>query len=169
MNATAQISQAWEVLATVPDPEIPVLSLVELGVIRDVQFEAEVLVVQMTPTYAGCPAIETMRADALSALQTAGFTARIDTQLSPAWSSAWLDDAAREKLRAYGIAPPHVQSGQKTEAHTLHFFAPSTYTPPCPQCKSRNTEKLSEFGSTACKALYRCRACQEPFDYFKPY
>lgn len=163
----APITHAWAVLATVPDPEIPVLSLVELGVIRSVQFEHGVVVVQMTPTYAGCPAIETMRTDALTALAAAGFEARIDTVLAPAWSSAWLGEVAREKLRAYGIAPPHVQG--PSHARTLHFHAPSSYSPACPQCRSRNTEKLSEFGSTACKALYRCRACLEPFDYFKPY
>ena len=166
-DANPAINAAWAALASVPDPEIPVLSLVELGVIRGVAFEGDVLVVQMTPTYAGCPAIETMRADALAALHSAGFEARIDTVLSPAWSSASLGDIARDKLRAYGIAPPHVQPAGG--ARPLQFFAPSGYLPPCPQCKSRSTEKLSEFGSTACKALYRCTACKEPFDYFKPY
>jgi ring-1,2-phenylacetyl-CoA epoxidase subunit PaaD len=169
-TAAQQLEQAWRILAEVPDPEIPVLSVVELGVVRSLAFENEVLVVHMTPTYAGCPAIETMRNDVLTALQQSGFTARVELVLNPAWSSACLGETAREKLRAYGIAPPHVQvvtSNQQLRA--LHFQAPQNGTIACPQCRSRYTEKLSEFGSTACKALYRCKTCQEPFDYFKPY
>jgi ring-1,2-phenylacetyl-CoA epoxidase subunit PaaD len=127
----------------------------------------EFLVVDITPTYAGCPAIEQMRSDAQQALQAAGFAVTIHTVLSPAWSSSWLGDAAREKLRAYGIAPPHTHSKGATQP--LQFHVPSDYKPACPKCASRNTERLSEFGSTACKALYRCMACREPFDYFKPY
>jgi ring-1,2-phenylacetyl-CoA epoxidase subunit PaaD len=161
------IERAWQVLATVPDPEIPVISIVELGVVRAVRLDGEQLVVDITPTYAGCPALEQMRSDALTALQSAGFSAVMNTVLSPAWSSSWLGEPAREKLRAYGIAPPHTQASDG--AQTLQFHVPSTYKPACPQCASRNTERLSEFGSTACKALYRCTACLEPFDYFKPY
>jgi ring-1,2-phenylacetyl-CoA epoxidase subunit PaaD len=164
---SADLERAWQVLATVPDPEIPVISIVELGVVRDVRMTGEFLVVDITPTYAGCPAIEQMRSDAQQALQAAGFAVTINTVLSPAWSSRWLGKAAREKLLAYGIAPPHTlpQDG----AQPLQFHVPSDYKPPCPQCASRNTERLSEFGSTACKALYRCMNCREPFDYFKPY
>jgi ring-1,2-phenylacetyl-CoA epoxidase subunit PaaD len=161
------IEKAWQVLSTVPDPEIPVISIVELGVVRAVRMEAEQLVVDITPTYAGCPALEQMRSDAQLALQAAGFNATIRTVLSPAWSSSWLNDESREKLRAYGIAPPHLQAVNGTKP--LQFYVPSNYKPACPQCASRNTERLSEFGSTACKALYRCIACREPFDYFKPY
>lgn len=161
------VEQAWQVLATVPDPEIPVISIVELGVVRDVRMQGEVLVVDITPTYAGCPALEQMRSDAQQALFAAGFTATLNTVLSPAWSSSWLGEAAREKLRAYGIAPPHTQP--QDGAQPLQFHVSSNYKPACPQCASRNTERLSEFGSTACKALYRCVACREPFDYFKPY
>jgi ring-1,2-phenylacetyl-CoA epoxidase subunit PaaD len=108
-----------------------------------------------------------MQYDALQALQAAGFDATIHTVLSPAWSSSWLGEAAREKLRAYGIAPPHTLA--VNGAQPLQFHVPSNYKPACPQCASRNTERLSEFGSTACKALYRCLTCREPFDYFKPY
>jgi ring-1,2-phenylacetyl-CoA epoxidase subunit PaaD len=161
------VERAWQVLASVPDPEIPVISIVELGVVRDVRLDGEQLTVDITPTYAGCPAIEQMQSDALEALKAAGFTARIRTVLSPAWSSSWLGDEAREKLRAYGIAPPHTLAVDG--AKPLQFHVPSNYKPACPQCASRNTERLSEFGSTACKALYRCLACREPFDYFKPY
>jgi ring-1,2-phenylacetyl-CoA epoxidase subunit PaaD len=161
------VEQAWQVLASVADPEIPVISIVELGVVRAVRMVGAQLEVDITPTYAGCPAIEQMQSDALHALQAAGFAATIRTVLSPAWSSSWLGDAAREKLRAYGIAPPHTQAIDG--AQPLQFHIPSTYKPACPQCASRNTERLSEFGSTACKALYRCLACREPFDYFKPY
>lgn len=180
-TVTQPFAQAWAVLAQVPDPEIPVLSVVELGVVRSLAFENNVLVVHMTPTYAGCPAIETMRDDVMTALQQAGFIARVELVLSPAWSSAWLGPTAREKLRAYGIAPPHIQPSQPQTSqtpqksqkpqfhHALHFQAPQSGTIACPQCRSRHTEKLSEFGSTACKALYRCKTCQEPFDYFKPY
>ena len=161
------VEHAWQVLATVPDPEIPVISIVELGVVRAVRMEEDQLVVDITPTYAGCPALEQMRSDAHQALQVAGYSVTINTVLSPAWSSSWLGEAAREKLRAYGIAPPHTLA--QDGAQPLQFHIPSNYKPACPQCASRNTERLSEFGSTACKALYRCVACREPFDYFKPY
>ena len=163
----ATVKRAWQILATVPDPEIPVISIVELGVVRAVRMEAEQLVVDITPTYAGCPALEQMRTDAQQALQEAGFSVTINTVLSPAWTSSWLNDESREKLRAYGIAPPHTQAVDGTKP--LQFHVPSNYKPACPQCASRATERLSEFGSTACKALYRCVACREPFDYFKPY
>lgn len=163
----SELARAWQVLGTVPDPEIPVISIVELGVVRSVRLEAEQLIVDITPTYAGCPALEQMRSDALAALQAAGFSARIHTVLSPAWSSHWLSETTHEKLRQYGIAPPHTTTAHSVKP--LHFHVPSDYTPACPQCASRATEKLSEFGSTACKALYRCLNCREPFDYFKPY
>ncbi len=168
---STDIERAWQILATVPDPEIPVISIVELGVVRDVRKAGGALIVDITPTYAGCPALEQMRSDALQALQAAGFETVINTVLSPAWSSSWLGEAAREKLRAYGIAPPHTQPHTQPQngAQPLQFHLPSHYKPACPQCASRNTERLSEFGSTACKALYRCLACREPFDYFKPY
>ena len=128
------IEKAWQVLSTVPDPEIPVISIVELGVVRAVRMEAEQLVVDITPTYAGCPALEQMRTDAQQALQEAGFSVTINTVLSPAWSSSWLNDESREKLRAYGIAPPHTQAVDGTKP--LQFHVPSNYKPACPQCAS---------------------------------
>jgi ring-1,2-phenylacetyl-CoA epoxidase subunit PaaD len=161
------VEQAWAVLAAVPDPEIPVISIVELGVVRAVEVTADGVCVSITPTYTGCPALEHMRSDASGALAAAGISATIRTVLSPAWSSAWLSDITREKLRAYGIAPPHVADAVQPKG--LQFLPPSGFSPACPQCDSRHTERLSQFGSTACKALYRCLDCREPFDYFKPY
>jgi ring-1,2-phenylacetyl-CoA epoxidase subunit PaaD len=164
------VEQAWAVLNTVPDPEIPAISIVELGVVRAVEQSDDGVLVSITPTYAGCPALEQMRTDALTALTAAGIPATLKTVLSPAWSSSWLNDATREKLRVYGIAPPHVTDAlDASKLRGLHFLPPSGFSPACPQCNSRKTERLSEFGSTACKALYRCTACLEPFDYFKPY
>jgi ring-1,2-phenylacetyl-CoA epoxidase subunit PaaD len=161
------VEQAWAVLNTVPDPEIPVISIVELGVVRAVEHVDNGVLVSITPTYAGCPALEQMRSDALAALTAAGIPVTLKTVLSPAWSSSWLNDATREKLRVYGIAPPHLADAAQPKG--LQFLPPSGFSPACPQCNSRRTERLSEFGSTACKALYRCTACLEPFDYFKPY
>ena len=159
----------WDILNTVPDPEIPAISIVELGVVRAVALKGSVWHISITPTYAGCPAIEQMKADAVAALSAAGLVAQIETMLAPAWTTDWLSDATRDKLRAYGIAPPHVGGALETHSKTLNWHTPSNYQPPCPQCRSRHTERLSEFGSTACKALYRCLDCREPFDYFKPY
>jgi ring-1,2-phenylacetyl-CoA epoxidase subunit PaaD len=164
------VEQAWAVLNTVPDPEIPVISIVELGVVRAVEHVDNGILVSITPTYAGCPALEQMRSDALAALTAAGIPATLKTVLSPAWSGTWLNDATREKLRVYGIAPPHLADAKDVaKPKGLQFLPPSGFSPACPQCNSRRTERLSEFGSTACKALYRCTACLEPFDYFKPY
>ena len=138
----------FEVLDEVKDPEVPVLSLWELGVLYDVTERSGTVVVTLTPTYSGCPAIEVMEADAKRALLKAGATdVVIQRRLSPAWTTDWLSRDARAKLRTYGIAPPGATV--------------------CPQCGSSDVQVVSEFGSTACKALYRCRACAEPFDQFK--
>ena len=134
------------VLEQVPDPEIPVVSVVDLGIVRSVTDEA----VTITPSYTGCPAAQVIEADIRAALDAAGYRAvRIETALSPAWTTDWITPAGRDKLRAYGIAPP-------TRAAVE-----------CPQCGSRETQEISRFGSTPCKALWRCRACAEPFDLFK--
>ena len=171
MIHTALEQTVWDILNTVPDPEIPAISIVELGVVRSVSFNNGVCHVALTPTYAGCPALEQMQADALAALNAAGLVAQIEVVLSPAWTTDWLSDTTREKLRNYGIAPPHVNAinSNTGNAKPLQWHTPSNYQPACPQCASRNTERVSEFGSTACKALYRCTSCLEPFDYFKPY
>ena len=160
--ATPETAKAWAAAAGVCDPEIPVLTLEDLGVLRDVRTDEDGrTVVTITPTYSGCPAMLMMEVEILKALREAGFEdATVETVLSPAWTTDWLSDAGREKLRAYGIAPP-VPASTSRQA----LFGRDAVD--CPQCGSSDTERVSEFGSTACKALYRCRACAEPFDYFK--
>ena len=140
---------AW--LAEVPDPEIPVLSILDLGIVRDVSVDDGVTV-SLTPTYSGCPATEVIESSVLEALENQGLESiEIKRVLSPPWTTDWISDAGRKKLHDYGIAPP-VQSNQGVA---------------CPQCASLRTERISEFGSTPCKAAWRCRECLEPFDYFK--
>jgi len=142
----------WDLLDQVKDPEIPAISLWELGVLRDIQRQGDSIKVVITPTYSGCPAMETMSADIHTVLTQAGFTqVTIEMSLSPAWTTDWMSSEAREKLHNYGIAPPQ----QNLDAVS------------CPHCKSDRVEQVSEFGSTACKALYRCLDCAGPFDYFK--
>ena len=140
----------FRVLDAVKDPELPVLSIWDLGVLQDVQEEGGVVEVKITPTYSGCPAMETIRDQIVVVLRAAGAKEiEIHTQLTPAWTTDWIDSAAQKRLRNFGIAPPG--------------------TPACPQCGSAQTRVISEFGSTACKALYRCLDCREPFDYFKTF
>jgi ring-1,2-phenylacetyl-CoA epoxidase subunit PaaD len=142
------------------DPEIPVLTIAELGVLRDIEVRDGQLQVFITPTYSGCPAMQLIALNLESALEEAGFgLANIITVLSPAWTTDWLTDEGRAKLKAYGIAPPAPGSGRQA------LFGADTVE--CPRCGSTDTQRISEFGSTACKALWRCRACAEPFDYFK--
>jgi ring-1,2-phenylacetyl-CoA epoxidase subunit PaaD len=149
-----------ELLEDVRDPEIPVLTLADLGVLRDVAVEGGCVTVTLTPTYSGCPAMHTMEQDVRRVLAEAGYRdVVVKTRLAPAWTTDWLTPAAHAKLRSVGIAPPaHVTTDKR---------ALLGQDVPCPRCASRRTEKVSEFGSTACKALYRCRDCLEPFDYFK--
>lgn len=156
------VARVWSVLREVPDPEIPVLSVVNLGIVRAVRQEGESLLVDITPTYSGCPATEVIGFEIQKALADAGFAqARINTVLSPAWTTDWIDEEGREKLRAYGIAPPVEGSHSKK---TLLGEDPQV---PCPLCGSLDTQLVSPFGSTPCKAHYKCRSCLEPFDYFK--
>ena len=153
------LQRAWEVAAGVVDPEIPVLTISDLGVLRDVAINDGCVEVTITPTYSGCPAMNVIALDLEAALERAGFAnPKITTVLSPAWTSDWMTEEGKEKLRAYGIAPP-TQGGRSA------LFGEERVA--CPRCGSDNTERISEFGSTACKALWRCRACAEPFDYFK--
>ena len=164
----------WEVLESVTDPEIPVVNLREMGILRVVRQTASGLEVVITPTYSGCPAMSQMEDDVVNALSTAGVSARVLTQIAPAWSTDWMTLEAREKLRAYGIAPPHPSACASAGVNVIQFAAKSraSHADPaiaCPQCGSKNTTETSHFGSTACKALYRCLSCLEPFDYFKPY
>ncbi len=156
--------QAWDVLARVADPEIPVISVTELGIVREVRVDGDAVAVVVTPTYSGCPATEVIEQSIVGALREAGAAAvRVHTQLTPPWTTDWITPAAQEKLRRYGIAPPGMIAGQG-DPQPVSFAARVD----CPLCGSGNTERLSAFGATACKALYRCRDCREPFEYFKP-
>lgn len=152
----------WRLLMEVPDPEIPVLNVVELGLIRYVRCEAERAVeVGVSPTYTGCPATEVIHSAIRERLESAGFVdVNVVSIFSPPWTSDWLTDSAREKLREYGIAPP-----AHSVANPRHLFGHPQVS--CPRCASVHTQRLSEYGSTPCKALYRCSACLEPFEYFK--
>ena len=153
-------ARARAALAAVCDPEIPVLSIADLGVLRDVRAHGDTIEVDITPTYSGCPAMSTIALDIEVALARAGFAStKVRTVLSPAWTTDWLSEEGRAKLRAYGIAPPAGRGGRRA------LFGQDEVE--CPRCASRDTERLAEFGSTSCKALWRCRACREPFDYFK--
>jgi ring-1,2-phenylacetyl-CoA epoxidase subunit PaaD len=157
-------AQAWEVLQQVPDPELPAVSVCELGIVREVRTGPDGVKVVVTPTYSGCPATEMIESAIRDALEGAGApSVTVETRLSPAWTSDWVTKEARAKLRAHGIAPPRPATND--QARPLRFVAPA---PPCPRCGVRTTTRLSEFGSTACKALYRCETCREPFEYFKP-
>ena len=164
----------WSLLESVTDPEIPVVNLREMGILRAVRQTATGLEVVITPTYSGCPAMSQMEDDVVNALSKAGVAARVLTQIAPAWSTDWMTPEGREKLRAYGIAPPHPSGCGTPAANVVRFAAKraagsADLAVACPQCGSHNTTETSHFGSTACKALYRCLDCQEPFDYFKPY
>ena len=184
------VARAWRVLDTVTDPEIPVVSLKELGVLRDIRQDSDGISVVITPTYSGCPAMHQMEEDIQAALVREGIAAKVVTQLAPVWTTDWITEAAKQKLLDYGIAPPHAtlhgQSGEnaghaadgpragsavpiriKARRQSLHEVDSAPVV--CPHCGSENTTETSHFGSTACKALYRCLDCREPFDYFKPF
>ena len=152
-----ETDRLYELLSSVVDPEIPVLTLQDLGVLRDISITDGEVKVSITPTYSGCPAMEAMRADIESTLAAAGYEQVVVQQnLSPAWSTDWMTENGREKLRAYGIAPPVKTTCGQTGGQIQ-----------CPQCNSDEVKLISEFGSTACKSLYQCQDCREPFDYFK--
>lgn len=162
--AEDRVARAWSVLHTVMDPELPVLSLCDLGIVRAVNAQEDGTEVVLTPTYSGCPATEFIEGQVVEALDAAGLgpvTTRL--QRAPAWTTDWMSEAGRRKLREYGIAPPDPLG--PGDARPLRFMPPPLA---CPRCGSRDTERLSAFGSTACKALHRCRACGEPFEHFKP-
>jgi ring-1,2-phenylacetyl-CoA epoxidase subunit PaaD len=161
----------WTRLASVPDPEIPVISIVDLGIVRDVAMSEEgVCTVTLTPTYSGCPATEVIAADVREALSSMGCSSTvIKTQLSPAWTTDWINDETKAKLREYGIAPPHVTSNNEQRIGLSAIGGRRQVDIACPRCASLSTETLSQYGSTPCKAQYRCLACREPFDYFKPH
>lgn len=170
--AESRVDAAWTVLQGVPDPEVPAVSVCDLGIVRDVIEHADGLEVVLTPTYSGCPATEVIEQDVLAALQRAGLgPARATLRRAPAWTTDWISDEGREKLRAYGIAPPahlSAEAAANTAVPIRLFGRIAGARVACPRCGSEQTERLSAFGSTACKALYRCVACREPFDHFKP-
>jgi len=152
--------RAWDAASRVVDPEIPVLTIADLGVLREVTVTEEGVEVAITPTYSGCPAMNMIALEIELALEREGFARpKIRTVLSPAWTTDWMSEDGRRKLKDYGIAPPLPASSRRA------LFGIQQVQ--CPQCSSQDTELLSEFGSTSCKALWRCRSCREPFDYFK--
>jgi len=160
IDETALKQRAWDAAASVADPEIPVLTVADLGVLREVRVENGPVEVVITPTYSGCPAMNVIEMDIKLALEKAGFAdPKVTKVLSPAWTTDWMSEEGRAKLAAYGIAPPAGAAGRRA------LFGEEAVT--CPRCGSADTARISEFGSTACKALYRCRSCAEPFDYFK--
>jgi len=164
------IDEVWRWLAEVPDPEIPVISLVDLGIVRDVAWEEETLVVMVTPTYSGCPATSVINLDIERALREHGIgKLRLERRLSPPWTTDWITAEGREKLRAYGIAPPidGTAADGRLMARVGRLTGASNLAVACPRCGSTHTERVSQFGSTPCKASYRCKDCLEPFDYFK--
>jgi ring-1,2-phenylacetyl-CoA epoxidase subunit PaaD len=159
-----RLSAAWEVLSQVLDPEVPAVSLVELGIVRDLVETADGVEVVLTPTYSGCPATEAIEQSVRNALARFG-TVTVTMRRAPAWTTDWITDEGREKLRQYGIAPPGpVDMGQGVPIRIVRRREAIA----CPRCGSTHTEQLSAFGSTACKSLYRCVACREPFEHFKP-
>lgn len=154
----------WDIAATVTDPEIPVLTIADLGVLRSARIVNGRVEVSLTPTYSGCPALDAMRADVAAVLGARGYASvSVTVVLAPAWTTEWISAAGREKLRRYGIAAPagHAAPGQTSTPVRLRLAVP------CPRCRSLNTREVSHFGSTACKALYECGSCREPFDYVK--
>jgi ring-1,2-phenylacetyl-CoA epoxidase subunit PaaD len=158
INITEQ--EIWKLLEQVCDPEIPVLTVIDLGIIRDVKLNNDEIEICITPTYSGCPAMDVISMNIRMVLLQNGFKKiKITQQLSPAWTTDWMSDAGKEKLKAYGIAPPAAKTYDKNYLENLKIE--------CPQCHSTNTKLISQFGSTACKALYQCNDCLEPFDYFK--
>lgn len=160
INTSRERARAWAAASVVPDPEVPCVNVEELGILRSVDVVDGVAIAKVTPTYSGCPAVLAIELAIEAALLDAGFEARIERVFSPAWTTDWITPRGREKLKAYGIAPPVDGTSSKME-----LFGETRVS--CPRCDSQQTEKLSEFGSTACKAQFRCLDCGEPFDYFK--
>ena len=156
--------RAWDIAATVVDPEIPVLTIADLGILRNVEVQGSTVTVTITPTYSGCPAMDAIRDDVYAAFKKEGYQdVHVDLVLAPAWTTDWMTEAGKQKLQEYGIAPPtgHSKAGGHSGPVRLSLAVK------CPQCNSLNTKELTRFGSTSCKALYVCQDCKEPFDYFK--
>lgn len=169
ISCVTRVDRAWKVLSEVPDPEVPAISISDLGIVRDVIDGGEVLEVVLTPTYSGCPATEVIERSVVEAIRAAGLgPVRVSLQRAPAWTTNWISERGRRRLKDYGIAPPSAQ--QVPSERPLRFMRRPLRIgdPACPRCGSANTEMLSSSGSTACKALWRCVGCREPFEYFKP-
>lgn len=167
VNTASRVDAAWMALAEVLDPEVPALTVVDLGLVREVVEHDDGLEVVLTPTYSGCPATELIEQNVLDAVLAAGLgPARVTTRRAPAWSSDWISEEGKRKLREYGIAPPgpSLPDGSRP----IRLVGRRAEAVPCPRCGSGRTEQLSAFGSTACKSLHRCLDCAEPFEYFKP-
>lgn len=155
-------ARVWDIAAQVLDPEVPVLTIADLGVLRDASFDGVTARVVITPTYSGCPAIDQMRDDVVALLTEAGYErVEVSVTLAPAWTTDWMSAEGKEKLEAYGIAPPRVRSAE------LRGPIPVSIGVKCPHCHSLRTREIARFGSTSCKSLFECLACLEPFDYFK--
>jgi ring-1,2-phenylacetyl-CoA epoxidase subunit PaaD len=166
---TNRVDRAWKVLDEVPDPEVPAISISDLGIVRGVIDRGEVLEIVLTPTYSGCPATEVIERSVVDAICAAGLgPVQVSLQRAPAWTTSWISERGRQRLKECGIAPPSTR--EISIVRPLRFMGRQSKvdSPACPQCGSANTEMLSNFGSTACKALWRCVSCREPFEYFKP-
>lgn len=165
----ARVARAWEVLGTVLDPEVPALSVCDLGIVREVLPQGEGLEIVLTPTYSGCPATEVIERSVLDAIDAAGLgPARVTLRRAPAWTTDWMSAEGKRKLREYGIAPPGAAALPGGAMPIRLVRRPAAAPVACPHCGSIHTERLSAFGSTACKSLYRCLDCREPFEHFKP-
>ncbi len=152
----------YKILETIPDPEIPVISILDLGIVRDINIENDQVEVIITPTYSGCPAMDMIEVNIKAGLQDAGYDqVKVTTVISPAWTTDWLSESGRQKLKEYGIAPP------VKGAHDKNLLFSAERVVECPLCESKDTHMVSQFGSTPCKSLYKCNSCLEPFDYFK--
>ena len=164
MNAQqSNIAFVWSLLEQIKDPEIPVLSIVDLGIVRAVTIDDELLTITITPTYTGCPAMDMIAAAIKMEMMAHGFSkVNVELVISPAWTTDWMTEKGRQQLKEYGIAPPN----PRQQVCNDKLFAPDEAVQ-CPHCDSWHTSRISEFGSTACKALYQCKDCLEPFDYFK--
>jgi len=160
---TTRKENIWQLLSTVTDPEVPVLTIMDLGIVRDVKLDEQQIEVIITPTYSGCPAMDMISMNIKLVLIEHGYNnVKVTSVLSPAWTTDWMSEEGKLKLKEYGIAPPN----PKQQVCDDNLFAPHEAVQ-CPHCESWHTRRLSEFGSTACKALYQCNDCKEPFDYFK--
>jgi len=169
MPAVVDIAAVWAALGEVPDPEVPAVSIVELGIVREVSVSPRGVRVAVTPTYSGCPATELIGTMIRERLQALGVReVELVTRLAPAWTTDWMAPEGKRKLAAFGIAPPHAGAA-RIDVRGVSPLRRAGVVVPCPRCASPRTSLLSQFGSTACKAQYRCDACREPFDYFKPH